>query len=77
VVIVFANQWMAESFDADDLNLPNKQDALIDAVAKANPKTVVVLQTGGPVVMPWLNNVGAVLEAWYPAPAAARRLRAC
>lgn len=66
VVIVFANQWMAESFDAEDLNLPHKQDALIDAVAKANAKTVVVLQTGGPVVMPWLNKVGAVLEAWYP-----------
>lgn len=65
VVIVFANQWMAESFDADDLNLPGKQDELIAAVAKANPKTVVVLQTGGPVVMPWLNKVGAVLEAWY------------
>ena len=66
VVIVFANQWLAESFDADDLNLPHQQDALIAAIAKANPKTVVVLQTGGPVVMPWLNNVGAVLEAWYP-----------
>jgi beta-glucosidase len=66
VVIVFGNQWMAESFDADTLNLPGKQDELIAAVAKANPKTVVVLQTGGPVVMPWLNNVGAVLEAWYP-----------
>ncbi|RZT10166.1 beta-glucosidase [Duganella sp. CF402] len=66
VVIVFANQWLAESFDAEDLNLPNKQDALIEAVAKANAKTVVVLQTGGPVVMPWLNKVGAVLEAWYP-----------
>ncbi|MRW89981.1 glycosyl hydrolase [Duganella sp. FT80W] len=66
VVIVFATQWMAESFDADDLNLPNQQDALIEAVAKANPKTVVVLQTGNPVVMPWLDKVGAVLEAWYP-----------
>jgi beta-glucosidase len=65
VVIVFGNQWLAESFDAEDLNLPGKQDALIAAVAKANPKTVVVLQTGGPVVMPWLNNVGAVVEAWY------------
>ena len=65
VVIVFGNQWLAESFDAPDLNLPGQQDALIAAVAKANPKTVVVLQTGGPVVMPWLNNVGAVVEAWY------------
>lgn len=66
VAIVFGNQWLAESFDAEDLNLPNQQDALIEAVAKANAKTVVVLQTGGPVVMPWLNKVGAVLEAWYP-----------
>jgi beta-glucosidase len=65
VVIVFGNQWMAESFDADDLNLPGQQNALIAAVAKANPKTVVVLQTGGPVVMPWLDQVGAVVEAWY------------
>jgi beta-glucosidase len=65
VVIVFGTQWMAESFDSDDLNLPGKQDELIAAIAKANPKTVVVLQTGGPVVMPWLNNVGAVVEAWY------------
>ena len=63
---MFGNQWMAESIDAPDLNLPNKQDALIAAVAKANAKTIVVLQTGGPVVMPWLNNVGAVVEAWYP-----------
>ena len=66
VAIVFGNQWMAEAIDAPDLNLPNKQDALISAVAKANAKTIVVLQTGGPVVMPWLNNVGAVVEAWYP-----------
>ena len=65
VAIVFGNQWMAESFDAPNLNLPGQQDALIAAVARANPKTVVVLQTGGPVAMPWLNNVGAVLEAWY------------
>jgi beta-glucosidase len=66
VAIVFGNQWMAEALDAPDLNLPNKQDALISAVAKANAKTIVVLQTGGPVVMPWLNNVGAVVEAWFP-----------
>jgi beta-glucosidase len=66
IVIVFANQWTGESLDAPDLNLPNKQDGLITAVAGANAKTVVVLQTGGPVVMPWLSKVGAVLEAWYP-----------
>ena len=65
-VIVFANQWTAESIDAADLSLPHGQDALIAAVAAANPKTVVVLQTGGPVTMPWLGKVGAVVEAWYP-----------
>ncbi len=66
VVLVFANQWTAESVDVPDLSLPDKQDDLVAAVAKANAKTVVVLQTGGPVLMPWLGNVGAVLEAWYP-----------
>lgn len=65
VVIVFAEQWMAENIDAPDLNLPAGQDALIDAVASVNPNSVVVLQTGGPVVMPWLEKAGAVLEAWY------------
>ena len=66
VVIVFATQWMSEGFDAADLSLPNGQDTLITAVAKANPNVVVVLETGGPVLMPWLAEVGAVLEAWYP-----------
>ncbi len=66
IVIVFATQWTGESFDAPDLSLPDKQDDLISAVAKANKKTVVVLETGGPVVMPWLAKAGAVLEAWYP-----------
>nr|WP_157138815.1 glycoside hydrolase family 3 C-terminal domain-containing protein [Asticcacaulis biprosthecium] len=66
IAIVFAEQWTGESIDAPDLNLPDNQDALIAAVAKANPKTVVVLETGGPVVMPWVDNVAAVLEAWYP-----------
>ena len=66
VVIVFATQWVAESLDAVTLSLPNGQDALITAVAAANPATVVVLENGGPVTMPWLKQVGAVLEAWYP-----------
>ena len=66
VVLVFANQWTAESIDAASLSLPGEQDALIAAVARANKKTVVVLQTGGAVLMPWLNDVAAVLEAWYP-----------
>ena len=66
VVLVFGEQWTGEGMDVPDLNLPNGQNALITAVAKANKKTVVVLQTGGPVVMPWLSQVGAVVEAWYP-----------
>ena len=66
VVIVFATQWVAESLDAVNLSLPDGQDALISAVAAANPSTVVVLETGGPVTMPWVNQVGSVLEAWYP-----------
>jgi beta-glucosidase len=66
VVIVFANQWMTEGADAADLSLPEGVEALVNAVVAANPKTIVVLQTGGPVVMPWLNKAGAMLEAWYP-----------
>jgi beta-glucosidase len=66
VVIIFATQWMTEGLDVPDLHLPGGQDALIAAVAAANPKTIVVLETGGAVVMPWLDKTAAVLEAWYP-----------
>ncbi|MGY2735531.1 glycoside hydrolase family 3 C-terminal domain-containing protein [Sphingomonas sp. UYP23] len=65
VVIVFATQWQGESFDVP-MALDGAQDALIDAVGTANRKTVVVLETGSQVAMPWLGKVGAVLEAWYP-----------
>lgn len=65
LVILFANQWTGEAMDFP-LTLPDGQDALIAAVAAANPRTIVVLQTGGPVLMPWLDKVPAVLEAWYP-----------
>lgn len=64
-VIVFATQWEAEGEDVP-LTLPGNQDRLIAAVAAANPHTIVVLETGGPVLMPWLSQVAAVLEAWYP-----------
>ncbi len=66
VAVVFAADYSAETFDRPNLSLPGDQDALIAAVAAANPRTVVVLNTGGPVVMPWLSKVGAVVEAWYP-----------
>jgi beta-glucosidase len=65
-VIIFVHQWMAEMIDAPDLSLPRGQDGLIEAVAAANPQTVVVLETGGPVRMPWLPLTAAVIEAWYP-----------
>lgn len=65
-VIVFATQWQAEDADHASMNLPEGQDALIAAVAKANPNVIVVLETGNPVKMPWLADVKAVVEAWYP-----------
>ena len=78
VAIVFAHQWMSERWDVRNLSLPDDQDRLIEAVAAANRNTIVVLETGGPVLMPWIGRVGAVLEAWYPGqrggPAVARTL---
>jgi beta-glucosidase len=66
VAVVFAADYSAETFDRPTLSLPGDQNALIAAVAAANPRTIVVLNTGGPVVMPWLRSVGSVIEAWYP-----------
>ena len=66
LVIVFANRWEGEYQDAASMELPLGQDALVARIAAANPNTVVVLQTGNPVAMPWLANVRAVLQAWYP-----------
>jgi beta-glucosidase len=66
LAIVFAVQHASEGMDLKNLSLPDNQDALIDAVATANPHTIVVLETGGPVLMPWIDKVAAVVEAWYP-----------
>ena len=66
LAIVFAWQWRTEAQDVESLALPGLQDTLIDAVAGANRNTAVVLETGGPVLMPWLGKVPAVLQAWYP-----------
>ena len=55
-----------EGFDIPNITLPYGQDELIARVAKANPNTIVVLETGNPVAMPWLDNVKAVIAAWYP-----------
>jgi beta-glucosidase len=64
--VVFATKFATEAEDQPDLALDGQQDALIDAVASANPRTVVVLETGNAVAMPWLDKVPAVLAAWYP-----------
>jgi beta-glucosidase len=66
VALVFATEYMSEGSDAATLALPENQDALIAAVSKANPRTVVVLETGGPVTMPWVDSTAAVLASWYP-----------
>lgn len=66
MVIVFATQWQIEALDAGSMALPQGQDDLIAAVAAANPNSVVVLETGNPVHMPWAKDVGAIMEAWYP-----------
>jgi beta-glucosidase len=66
IVLVFAEQWRTEALDIETLALPDGQDMLIEAVAAANPRTAVILETGGAVLMPWIDKVSAVVEAWYP-----------
>ena len=66
IAIVMVGNKDREGKDRLSLSLPENQDQLISAVAAANPHTIVVLKTGGPVLMPWLDEVPAVLEAWYP-----------
>jgi beta-glucosidase len=66
VAIVFAYQWESEAIDLKTLDLSPDQNKLIEAVAAANPKTIVVLETGSPATMPWIDKVAGVVEAWYP-----------
>ena len=65
LAIVFAYQWLAEDMDVKSLSLPDNQDALIERVAAANPHTIVILETGSAVTMPWMDKVAGVVEAWY------------
>jgi beta-glucosidase len=65
VVIVFASRWETEGQDSPNMSLPDGQDDLITQVAAANPHTIVVLETGNPVLMPWADKVSAILEAWF------------
>lgn len=69
VALVFVGregQWDTEGLDLPDMRLPGRQEELIGKIAAVNTNTVVVLQTGGPVEMPWLDKVRAVLQIWYP-----------
>ena len=65
VAIVFAYVWESEGMDLPNLSLTDNQDAVVAAVAAANPHTIVVLETGSPVTMPWVDAPAAILEAWY------------
>jgi len=69
VAIVFAgltSEWEGEGADRPDMDLPGDQAELIKRVAEVNPNTIVVINSGGPINMPWLADVGALLQAWYP-----------
>jgi len=66
VAVVFAGMFESEGYDQPNLGLSAADNQLISAVAAANPHTIVVLNTGGPVLMPWLDKVAGVVEAWYP-----------
>jgi beta-glucosidase len=69
VAIVFAGtsgEWESEGFDRENMDLPGQQDELIAKIALANKNTIVVLNTGSPITMPWLDQVAAIVESWFP-----------
>jgi beta-glucosidase len=67
VVVIGTNEEVeSEGFDRTSLALPGRQDELVSAVAAANPRTVVVLNSGAPVLLPWADEVVAVLVSWFP-----------
>jgi beta-glucosidase len=66
VAVVFVGAFESEGADLADIDLPGEQNQLIRAVAAANRRTIVVLNTGSAVTMPWVDSVAAVLEGWYP-----------
>jgi len=65
-VVVVSDDTESEAADRASINLPSAQNELISAVAAVNPHTVVVIDAGAPVAMPWLNQVASVVDAWYP-----------
>jgi beta-glucosidase len=66
VAVVVVQDAATESEDRDGLGLPGEQNRLVAAVADANPRTVVVCRSSGPVTMPWLDDVAGVVQTWYP-----------
>ncbi len=67
IVVVGTNDdWETEGEDRIDMDLPGRQDELIDRVVAANPNTIVVINAGSPVTMPWLDSVPAVMQVWFP-----------
>jgi beta-glucosidase len=67
VVVVGTNaDWETEGEDRTTMDLPGEQDELVARVAKVNPNTVVVINAGSPVSMPWLDSVAAVMQIWFP-----------
>jgi len=65
VVVGLDAEWESEGYDRQNMHLPGGQDQLVEAVVRANPRTVVVNQSGSPVTMPWADDVPAILQAWY------------
>jgi len=65
-VVGTTEEWESEGYDRSDMRLPGRQDELVAAVSTANPRTIVVLNTGAPVEMPWVTQPAAILQAWFP-----------
>ena len=67
VMVVGTNSdWETEGNDRSTLQLPGDQDELIDRVVKANPNTVIVVNTGSPISMPWIKDAKSILQCWFP-----------
>jgi beta-glucosidase len=74
VAVVFVHKYEIEGYDSPDLALPGGQDAIVEAAVAANPNTIVVLETGNPVAMPWRDKARAIVAAWYPGQEGARAI---
>jgi len=64
--VVVVGSFETEALDRQDMSLPDEQDALIAAIAAANPRTIVFVHAGSPILMPWVDDVAAIVEGWYP-----------